>query len=109
MSEDRTAEILRYISAMAREFGEHRQEMNQFRQEMNQFRQEVDQFRADTYSRLGGLEGRLGGLEEQFVIFKREQRQMSQLVSRVASAVIAAGADVEELRDRMTLLEGKGS
>lgn len=116
MSEDRTAEIIRYVSAMAREFGEHRQEMRQFRHEFNQFREETNSRLGNVESRLGNVEGRLGnvegqlgGLEEQFVIFKREQRQMSQLVSRIASAVIAAGADVEELRDRMTLLEGKGS
>ena len=109
MSEDRTAEILKYVSAMARDFGEHRQEMKEFRQEFNQFREETNARVGSVEGRLGSMEGRLESLEEQFLIFKREQRQMSQLVSRVGSVLVATSIDVEELQDRMTLLEGKGS
>jgi hypothetical protein len=47
-------------------------------------------------------------MEQQFKVFKLEQRQLSQLVSRVGSVLVATGADVEELQDRVTLLEGKG-
>lgn len=101
MSEDRTAEILRYVSAMARDFGEHRQEMKEFRQEFNGLRQEFNQFRGETNARFESL-------EQQFQVFKREQRQLSQLVNRVVSAVLAVSTDVDELQDRLTLLEGKG-
>ncbi len=88
MSEERTAQMLNYLSAISREVGEFRQEFNQFRQEANT---------------------RLAALEEQFKIFKLEQRQMSQTLSRAIAVLVATNADVGELQDRVTLLEGKGT
>jgi uncharacterized coiled-coil DUF342 family protein len=95
MSADRTAEILNYVSAMAREFGQHRQEMKQFREEMTEFneemtkfRQEFDEFRRETHARLDRVDRRLDGLEDQFKVFKVERR----LAERHLLHILEAGS-----------------
>jgi predicted nuclease with TOPRIM domain len=88
MSTDRFTEILNYLSAMSREFGEFRQEFRQFRDETN--------------ARFEKVEGQLETL-------RSEQRQMSQLLNRVVGSLFTFRADIDELQDRTTALERKGA
>jgi hypothetical protein len=102
MSEDRAAEILRYISAMAQEFGEHRQEMKQFRQEFNQSREEAN-------TRLDRVDRRLDGLEDQFTVFKVEQRQAERHLLHILEAGVTTRERVDDLQNRVMSLEVKES
>ena len=86
MSTDRLTEILNYLTAISRDVGEFRQEFRQFRNETN--------------ARLDKIEQRLDKVE-------REQRQMVQLLNRIAASVLMARADIDELQDRVTELESK--
>ena len=88
MSTDRTTEILNYLSAISREVGE--------------FRQEFKDFRAETNARLDKIEARLETSE-------REQRKMSQRLTRIDGFVQIARADIEDLQDRVETLEGQQS
>jgi septation ring formation regulator EzrA len=107
MSKDRTAEILRYVSAMAREFGEHRQEMKEFRQEFNELRQEFNEFRKETNSRLDRVDKRLDGLEDQFQVFKVEQRQAERHLLLIVEAGVTTKERVDDLQHRVASLEGR--
>lgn len=81
MSTDRTTEILNYLSAISREIGEMRQEMN---------------------ARFAEVNERLGRVE-------RELREMKRRLDRVEGAVLKIVADVDELDERVEILEGKRS
>jgi predicted nucleic acid-binding Zn-ribbon protein len=123
VSEDRTAEILRYISAMAQDFGHHRQEMMHFRQEMlhfrqemtgfkqdmTEFRQEFNEFREETNARLERVDKRLDGLEDQFKVFKVEQRQAERHLLFILEAGVTTKEKVDDLQNRVTSLEVKQS
>ena len=100
MSKDRTTEILNYLSAMAREFGEQRQELKEFRQEFNEFR-------AETNTRLERVDQRLDGMERQFKVFKIEQRQVERHLFGIFEAGITTKQKIDDLQDRVTLLEGE--
>lgn len=86
MSKDRTAEILRYVSAIAREVGEHRQETKQFKQEFNEFREETNARLERVERRLGGVDERLDVLLDQFAVFKVEQRQAERHLLHILEA-----------------------
>ena len=88
MSTDRFTEILNYLSAMSRDFGEFRQEFRQFREETN--------------ARFERVEGQLETL-------RSEQRQTVRLISRVMGALQIFRSDIDELDDRVTALERKGA
>jgi len=88
MSTDRFTEILNYLSAISRDVGELRQEFRQFRDETN---------------------ARFEKVEERLETMRREQRQMAQVLNRVVGSLYIFGSDIEELQDRVTALEGKGS
>jgi len=102
MSKDRTTEILRYVSAMAREFGEHRQEMKEFRREFNEFR-------GETNSRLERVERRLDGLEDQFKVFKVEQRQAERHLLHILESGVTTKERVDDLHNRVAALGVKQS
>ncbi|MDQ3744609.1 MAG: hypothetical protein M3444_09530 [Acidobacteriota bacterium] len=88
MSTDRFTEILNYLSAMSRDVGEFRQEFRQFREEAN--------------ARFEKMEGQLETL-------RSEQRETVRLISRVMGALQIFRADIDELDDRVTALERKGT
>ena len=95
MSTDRFTEILNYLSAMSRDVGEFRQEFRQFRDETN--------------ARFEKMELRFEKMEEQFETMRSEQRQTVRLISRVMGALQIFRSDVDELDDRVTALERKGT
>lgn len=94
MSEDRTTQMLNYLSAISREVGEFRQEFNQFRNETNE--------------RLDRIERRFGGLEDQFTVFKVEQRQAERHLLYILEAGVTTRERVDDLQSRVMSLEGKG-
>ncbi len=97
MSNDRTAEILKYLSAMSRDIGDFRAEMNKRIDETNQ---RVDELRAEMNARFSEVNTRFDKAE-------REQRQVMQKLLRIESITITNRADVEELQDRAVTLEEK--
>jgi septal ring factor EnvC (AmiA/AmiB activator) len=114
MSTDRFAEILNYLSAMSRDFGEFRQEFRQFREETNarferieQRLDRIEQRLDEMEARLDKIEPRLEKMEPQLGKVGHEQRQMSQLLNRVVGSLFTFRADIDELQDRATVLEGK--
>ena len=82
MSTDRTTEILNYLSAISREVGALRTEMKAGFAEVNT---------------------RLDRVETEVARLGREQR----LFNRIGSTMLETRADVEELQDRVNVLEGK--
>ena len=93
MSSDRTTEILNYLSAISREVGELRTEMNARFSEMN--------------VRLSDLTTRLERIETEVVRIGREQRLQGRRLDRIESLVLTTRADIDELQDRMEVLEEK--
>jgi predicted nuclease with TOPRIM domain len=79
MSTDRTTEILNYLSAISREVGELRTEMN---------------------ARFSEVNTRLERIE-------RELRQHGRRLDRIESLVLTTRADIDELQERVDVLEGK--
>jgi BMFP domain-containing protein YqiC len=79
MSTDRTTEILNYLSAISREVGELRTEMN---------------------ARFDHLEGEVARIG-------REQRLQGRRLDRIESLVLTTRADIDELQDRVEVLEEK--
>jgi hypothetical protein len=77
-------QVLKYLSAIAREVGEFRQDFNSFRNEAN--------------GRLDKVEGRLATIE-------REQRQTRRFMDRVHGLLLMWSSEAEELRDRVETLE----
>jgi DNA anti-recombination protein RmuC len=92
MSTDRFTEILNYLSAISRDVGELRQEFRQFRDETN--------------ARFERIEQRLDRMEQRLEKIEREQRQTTRRLDRIESLALAAHADVDELQERVTALEG---
>jgi hypothetical protein len=95
MSADRFTEVLNYLSAMSRDVGEFRQEFRQFRDETN--------------ARFEKMELRFGKMEEQLETVRGEQRQTVRLINRVMGALQIFRSDIDELDDRATALERKGT
>jgi hypothetical protein len=95
MSTDRFTEILNYLSAMSRDMGE--------------FRQEFRQFRDEAKARFEQSELRFGKIEGQLETLRSEQRETVRLISRVMGALQIFRADIDELDDRVTTLERKGT
>ena len=102
MSADRLTEILNYLSAMSRDVGEFRQEFRQFRDETNARFERIEQ-------RLDKAESRSEKMEGQLETLRSEQRQTVRLISRVMGALQIFRSDVDELDDRVTALERKGT
>jgi len=92
MSADRLTEILNYLGAMSRDFGEFRQEFRQFREETN--------------ARLDRIEQRLDKMEQRLEKVEREQRQTTRRLDRIESLALTARADADELQERVAALEG---
>ncbi len=109
MSKDRTSEILRYVSAMAREFGEHRQEMKEFRQEFKEFRDETNSRLERVEQRLDRVDKRLEGMEDQFQVFKVEQRQAERHLLHILESGVTTKERVDDLQNRVASLEVKQS
>ena len=95
MSSDRTAEILNYLSAISREFGEFRREMSDFRAEVNARFEEVNAKLAEFNTRLERIE--------------REQRLQGRRLDRIEGLLLVTRSDVAELQDRVSALEGEES
>ncbi|HLM57527.1 MAG TPA: hypothetical protein VK422_15535 [Pyrinomonadaceae bacterium] len=100
MSTDEMAQVFKYLSAIAREVGEFRQEFNGFRNDMNTFRDEMYKFRNETNGRLDKIEGRLSGVE-------REQRETRRFMDRVHGLLLVSRSEADELRERIEVLEEK--
>jgi hypothetical protein len=86
MSADRTTEILNYLSAISREVGEIRVEMN---------------------TRFSELTTRLDRIESEVARIGREQRLQGRRLDRIEGLVLTTRGDVDELQDRMGVLEDK--
>ncbi len=100
MSSDQQAQILKYVSAMAREVGEFRQEFYSFRDDMNAFR-------GETNARLTNIEGRLTGVESRLVGIEQEQRRTRKDINLVSTVLLDSRGETEELRERVEVLEEK--
>ncbi|MCP9493973.1 MAG: hypothetical protein MSG64_05875 [Pyrinomonadaceae bacterium MAG19_C2-C3] len=101
MSNDRTAEILRYLSAMSHDIGDFRAEMNKRIDETNK---RIDDLRLETNTRIDELRAEMN---TRFDKAEREQRLVVQKLLRIESITVANRADVEELQDRAIALEEK--
>lgn len=93
MSTDRTTEILNYLSAISREVGA-------FRTETKEHFDRVDK-------RLDSIEGRLDSVEGRLERIEREQRLQGRRLDRIEGLLLTTSADVGELQDRVSVLEGK--
>jgi chromosome segregation ATPase len=123
MSTDRFTEILNYLSAMSRDFGEFRQEFRQFREETNARFERIEQRLDRIEERLDKVELRLDKMEARaektelrldkmelrFERVEREQKLTVQLINSVAGGLFTFRSDIDELQVRVTLLEGKGA
>jgi hypothetical protein len=90
MNEDRSKEILNYISAMARDMGE---------------------FRAETQTRLEKLDTRIGGLEAEaragFEDVRKDLRRLRYSFEHVAEVTTELKIENRDLRKRVEVLEKK--
>ena len=86
MSTDRTTEILNYLSAISREVGELRTEMN---------------------ARFAEVNTRLDRIETEVARIGREQRLQGRRLDRIEGLVLTTRGDVDELQDRVGVLEDK--
>jgi septal ring factor EnvC (AmiA/AmiB activator) len=102
MSTDRFTEIINYLSAMSRDFGEFRQEFRQFREETNARFEKLE-------SRMEKIELRLDKMELRLDRVEHEQRQTAQLINRIAGGLFTFRADLDELQARLFQLENKGT
>ena len=82
MSQDRTTEILNYLTAISRDVGELRAEVKQIIMRPEQ------------------REARLTNIE-------REQRLQGQRLDRIEGMSLIMRSDVSQLQDRVSALEGK--
>ncbi|HEY0097543.1 MAG TPA: hypothetical protein VGB76_01205 [Pyrinomonadaceae bacterium] len=89
MSTDRTTEILNYLSAISRDVGELRTEVHSLRDEMS--------------ARFSEVNTRMDRIETEVTRLGREQR----LLNRIGSVMLETRADIEELQERVDVLEGK--
>ncbi len=86
MSTDRLTEILNYLSAISREVGELRAEMN---------------------ARFTETNGRLERVENEVARLGRELRLQGRRLDRIEAAVLTTRSEVDELQERVDVLEGK--
>jgi chromosome segregation ATPase len=96
MSNDRTTEILNYLTAISRDVGELRRDVGELRVEVKQINTRLDQIE----SRLTQLEARLTSIE-------REQRLQGKRLDRIEGISLIMRSDVSELQDRVSDFESK--
>ncbi len=106
MSDEDVNELKQYISVMIREIGEMRKD----------FAVRFDKLEARVgglEERMGGLEERMGGLEASMSEMKDETREMRKDIraltirfERFEARAADTRADVAELQDSVTVLEG---
>lgn len=109
MSTDRFTEILNYLSAMSRDFGEFRQEFRQFREETNARFDRIEQRLDKLESRVEKVELRLDKMELRLERVEGEQRQVAPLRNRIAGGLFIFRSDLDELQARLFQLENKGT
>ncbi len=100
MSNDRTTEILNYLTAISRDVGELRAEVKEMRAEIKQINTRLEQVE----TRLEQIEARSVQMDARLVRMERDHRQR---LDRIAGAVLTMRADVDELQDRVVELESK--
>jgi chromosome segregation ATPase len=93
MSSDRLTEILNYVSAISRDIGIFRAEVNA----------RLDQLEA----RVQSLEARMQGVEGEVRGLRADVRTLTNQLNRFGARVLDIRADVDELQDRVTVLEEK--
>ena len=96
MSNDRTTEILNYLSAISRDVGELRAEVKELRAETQQIN-----------TRLEKVEARLENVETRLTSMEREQKLQGQRLDRIQGMLLIMRSDVSELQDRVSALETK--
>lgn len=97
MSDDRTAEILRYLSAMSHDIGDFRAEMNKRIDETNQ---RIDELRAEMNARFNEVNARFDKAD-------REQKKIMQRLLRIEGMTSILRGDSEETQERVEALEEK--
>ena len=96
MSNDRTTEILNYLTAISRDVGELRRDVGELRADVKQINTRLEQLEARTEK----IEARLTSIE-------REQRLQGQRLDRIEGMLLIMRGDVSELQDRVSALESK--
>ena len=100
MSTDRTTEILNYLSAISREVGEFRQEtrtaIEEIRAEQNSLRAELGEMRAEQVN-----------LRTELNAVRADTRLLVKQLDRIGAVVLENRADIRDVEDRLTILEGK--
>jgi predicted nuclease with TOPRIM domain len=107
MSTDRTTEILDYLSAISRDVGELRTDVNSLRAEVSTLRTEVNNLREEMNTRFSEVNTRLECLETEVTRIGREQRLQGRRLDRIEGLVLTTRGDVDELLDRVGVLEDK--
>lgn len=101
MSNDRTAEILQYLSAMSRDIGDFRAQMNA----------RIDELQAETNKRIDELRAemnaRFNEVNTRFDKADREQKQIVRKLVRIEALTMNLRADSEETQERVEALEEK--
>jgi len=97
MSNDRTAEILKYLSAMSHDIGDFRAEMNKRIDETNK---RVDELRVEMNARFSEVNTRFDKVD-------REQKQIQHRLMRVEAVTMTVRADSAEMQLRVEALEEK--
>lgn len=96
MSQDRTTEILNYLTAISRDVGELRAEVKQLDKRLEQIEARVAQIE----TRVEMMDGRLERIE-------REQKRQGRRLERIEGWTQMARAGIEDLQERMLELEEK--
>lgn len=122
MSTDRTAEILKYMSAMSRDIGEFRTET---RAQIGRLQTQISELRVEMHTQVGELrtgldevrtgldEGRIGlnelrtEMRTGFSELRKEVRALTNGLARFQARILETHADVDDLDIRVSALEGK--
>lgn len=107
MSTDRTTEILNYLSAISREVGEMRTEIKELRAEMNTRFEQVDARFEQVDARFAEVHAQIKDVNTRLDRVERGQRLQGRRLARVEGLVSTTRTDVDELLDRVEVLEGK--
>lgn len=105
MSTDRTTEILNYLSAMSREFGEFRQEFRQFREEVNTRFEKIETRLDRVEARLDAVEARLERIEARLDHIERGRLVNNRMVDNLGFVAAELRTEIGESDRRVRRLE----
>ena len=100
-------QVLKYLSAIAREVGEFRQDFISFRDKTEPRLDSIEGRLDKIEGRLTGVESRLTGVEGRLLGVEQEQRQTRRFMDRVHALLLTWSSDADELRERIEVLEEK--